>query len=85
MTTELAKKTKRKLTGVVVSDKSTKTVVVKVELKKMHSKYHKFVTNSNKFHAHDEKGEAKIGDTVTIIESRPRSALKRWELLSVVK
>ena len=51
----------------------------------MHSKYHKFVTNSNKFHAHDEKGEAKIGDTVTIIESRPRSALKRWELLSVVK
>ena len=84
MTTEV-KNTQRKLTGVVVSDKSTKTVVVKVELKKMHGKYQKFVTNSNKFHAHDEKGEAKIGDTVTIIESRPRSALKRWELLSVVK
>lgn len=79
------KTTKRKLTGVVVSDKATKTIVVKVERKTMHSKYHKFVSNSNKFHAHDEKEEAQIGNTVTIIESRPRSALKRWELLSVVK
>jgi len=85
MTTEVAKKTKRKLTGVVVSDKTAKTIVVKVELKKMHPKYHKFVTNTNKFHAHDEKGDAKMGDTVTIVESRPRSALKRWELLSVAK
>lgn len=79
------KTTKRKLTGVVVSDKATKTIVVKVERKTMHSKYHKFVSNSNKFHAHDEKEEAQIGNTVTIVESRPRSALKRWELLSVVK
>jgi small subunit ribosomal protein S17 len=79
------KTTKRKLTGVVVSDKATKTIVVKVERKTMHSKYHKFVTNSNKFHAHDETEQAQVGNTVTIIESRPRSALKRWELLSVVK
>ena len=77
--------TKRKLTGIVVSDKATKTIVVKVERKTMHAKYHKFVTNSNKFHAHDEKEAAQIGDTVTIIESRPRSALKRWELLSIAK
>jgi len=79
------KTTKRKLTGVVVSDKATKTIVVKVERKTMHAKYHKFVTNSNKFHAHDEKEQAQIGNTVTIVESRPRSALKRWELLSIVK
>ncbi len=76
---------KRKLTGIVVSDKATKTIVVKVERKTMHAKYHKFVSNSNKFHAHDEKEEAQAGDTVTIIESRPRSALKRWELLSIAK
>lgn len=82
--TEVAS-SKRKLTGIVVSDKATKTIVVKVERKTMHSKYHKFVSNSNKFHAHDEKEEAQVGDTVTIIESRPRSALKRWELLSISK
>lgn len=76
---------KRKLTGVVVSDKSTKTIVVKVDRKTMHPKYHKFVTQSKKFHAHDEKEQAKIGDAVTIIESRPRSALKRWELLTINK
>jgi len=77
--------TKRKLTGVVVSDKASKTIVVKVERKTMHSKYHKFVSNSNKFHAHDEQEQAQIGDTVTIVESRPRSALKRWELLTISK
>lgn len=82
---EVANKTKRKLTGIVVSDKASKTIVVKVERKTMHSKYHKFVNNTNKFHAHDEKEQAQIGNVVTIVESRPRSALKRWELLSIVK
>ena len=76
---------KRKVTGVVVSDKATKTIVVKVEQKKMHPKYHKFVNNSKKFHAHDEKEQAQVGNVVTIVESRPRSALKRWELVSIVK
>ncbi len=82
---ETTQKFKRKLTGVVVSDKSTKTIVVKVDRKTMHPKYHKFVTRSKKFHAHDESEKAEVGNTVTIIESRPRSALKRWELLTVVK
>lgn len=82
---ETTQKFKRKLTGVVVSDKSSKTIVVKVDRKTMHSKYHKFVTQSKKFHAHDENEKANVGDLVTIIESRPRSALKRWELLTVVK
>lgn len=85
MTSEVANKTKRTLTGVVVSDKSAKTIVVKVESRKMHSKYHKFVTNSKKFHAHDENEQASIGNIVTIVEAKPRSALKRWELVSIVK
>jgi len=76
---------KRTLTGEVVSDKATKTIVVKVERKTMHPKYNKFVTKTKKFHAHDEKSEAKLGDVVTIIESRPYSALKRWELASIQK
>jgi len=82
---EQAKKTKRTLSGVVVSDKSAKTVVVKVERKMMHPKYNKFVTKSKKYHAHDEGEKAKVGNMVTIVESKPYSALKRWELVSVVK
>jgi small subunit ribosomal protein S17 len=78
-------KFKRTLTGEVVSDKSTKTIVVKVDRKTMHPKYNKFVTKSKKYHAHDEKELASVGNVVTIIESKPYSALKRWELVSVVK
>jgi small subunit ribosomal protein S17 len=76
---------KRTLTGEVVSDKTAKTIVVKVDRKTMHPKYNKFVTQSKKYHAHDEKEEAKIGNTVTIIESKPFSKLKRWKLVSIVK
>ena len=76
---------KRELTGEVVSDKTTKTIVVRVERKTMHPKYNKFVTNSKKYHVHDEKEEASVGNLVTIIESRPFSKLKRWQLVSIVK
>jgi small subunit ribosomal protein S17 len=76
---------KRTLTGEVVSDKATKTVVVKVERKTMHPKYNKFVTTSKKYHVHDEKEQATIGNVVTIIESKPYSKLKRWELVSIQK
>ena len=76
---------KRTLTGEVVSDKATKTIVVKVERKTMHPKYNKFVTTSKKYHAHDEQGLGKVGNIVTIVESKPYSALKRWELVSIVK
>jgi small subunit ribosomal protein S17 len=76
---------KRTLTGEVVSDKTAKTIVVKVDRKTMHPKYNKFVTQSKKYHAHDDKEEAKIGNTVTIIESKPFSKLKRWKLVSIVK
>lgn len=76
---------KRTLTGEVVSDKSSKTVVVKVERKTMHAKYNKFVTTSKKYHVHDEKELASVGNVVTIIESKPYSKLKRWELVSILK
>ena len=76
---------KRTLTGEVVSDKTTKTIVVKVERKTMHPKYNKFVTTSKKYHVHDEKELASTGNLVTIIESRPYSKLKRWELVSIQK
>jgi small subunit ribosomal protein S17 len=76
---------KRTLTGEVVSDKTSKTIVVKVDRKTMHPKYNKFVTQSKKYHAHDEKEEASIGNIVTIIESKPFSKMKRWKLVSIVK
>jgi small subunit ribosomal protein S17 len=82
---EIANKTKRTLVGEVVSDKTTKTIVVKVERRTMHPKYSKFVTTSKKYHAHDESEQASVGQTVTIIESRPHSKLKRWELVSIQK
>ncbi|WP_408098198.1 30S ribosomal protein S17 [Peredibacter sp. HCB2-198] len=76
---------KRTLTGEVVSDKTSKTIVVRVERKTMHPKYNKFVTKSKKYHVHDEKEQASVGQTVTIIESKPYSKLKRWELVSITK
>lgn len=76
---------KRTLTGEVVSDKTAKTIVVRVERRTMHPKYSKFVTKSKKYHVHDEKEEASIGNLVTIIESKPYSKLKRWELVSIQK
>ncbi len=76
---------KRTLTGEVVSDKASKTIIVRVERKTMHPKYNKFVTKSKKYHVHDELENASLGNVVTIVESKPYSKLKRWELVSVVK
>lgn len=70
--------------GTVVSDKAAKTIVVKVTRRIRHPQYGKEVTISRKYHAHDEKGEAKMGDTVRIEECRPISRLKRWRLVEVV-
>lgn len=80
---EEIKKYKRKFTGVVVSDKSDKTIVVKVSRRFKHPRYSKFITKSKNYHAHDEKNTAAIGNTVTIIESKPYSKLKKWELMGV--
>ena len=71
--------------GEVVSNKMTKTIVVRVERRFPHPQYKKIVTAYKKFYAHDEKSEAKTGDTVCIEESRPLSKLKRWTLVKVVE
>jgi small subunit ribosomal protein S17 len=75
---------KRILQGVVVSDKNTKTVVVKVERRFLHPAMGKTVRRSKKYHAHDEKGEYKAGDVVRIQECRPLSKLKTWEVVERV-
>lgn len=73
---------KRVLTGVVVSDKANKTVVVRVERRVMHPVYKKFIMRSKKYAAHDETNAFKTGDLVRIEESRPMSKTKRWIVLA---
>ncbi|MFM7389398.1 MAG: 30S ribosomal protein S17 [Vampirovibrionales bacterium] len=75
----------RQLQGIVVSNKSDKTIVVRVERLQPHPKYGKVTAVSKKFHAHDEHNQCNIGDEVLITESRPLSRLKRWALASVVR
>jgi small subunit ribosomal protein S17 len=70
--------------GEVVSNKMTKTIVVRVERRFPHAQFKKIITSYKKFYAHDEKAEAKVGDTVRIEESRPLSKLKRWTLVEIV-
>ena len=72
----------RKLSGTVVSNKMTKTVVVRVDRKISHPKYKKQYISSKKYHAHDEKGEYQVGDKVWIQATRPMSATKRWKVIS---
>ena len=76
---------RRAIQGVVVSDKNAKTIVVLVETHKRHSKYGKRVKYGKKYYAHDENNEAKVGDTVTIMETRKLSATKRFRLVSIDK
>jgi small subunit ribosomal protein S17 len=71
--------------GVVVSTAGDKTAVVKVEERKKHPLYGKMITSSKKFHAHDEDNTAGVGDTVTIMETRPLSKLKRWRLVDIIE
>ena len=71
--------------GVVSSNKMDKTIVVAAERKVKHPIYGKFVKKTTKFHAHDEKNECSIGDTVKIMETRPLSKTKRWRLVEVVE
>ena len=76
---------KRVLTGVIVSDKTDKTVVVNVERKVKHPLYGKIIRRSKKYHAHDEGNEFKPGDTVRIEETRPISKTKTWRVLDRVR
>lgn len=81
--TEKNTRFKRKMDGVVVSDKNDKTIVVNATRRFKHRTYNKFVSKSKKYHAHDVDNKAKVGDMVTIIESRPHSKKKNWELLKI--
>ncbi|MBA2240411.1 MAG: 30S ribosomal protein S17 [Solirubrobacterales bacterium] len=71
--------------GTVVSDKADKTITVKVEIVRRHPSYEKIVRRSHTLHAHDERNDAGEGDTVRVVESRPRSRNKRWRLVEVVE
>jgi len=74
-------KTKKTFSGVVTSDKMDKTIVVKIDRYVKHPKYKKYYTISKKFHAHDEEGRFKIGDKVTIVETRPLSKTKKFKVV----
>src|SRR5258708_4743549 len=76
---------KQEKTGEVVSTKMAKTIVVEVTRRRAHPLYHRVVKKNKRFYAHDEKGDAKLGDIVRIIESRPLSKLKRWTLAEVIR
>jgi small subunit ribosomal protein S17 len=71
--------------GIVTSNKMDKTITVAVERKVKHPIYGKFVKKTTKFHAHDDKNECSIGDTVRIMETRPLSKTKRWRLDEVIE
>jgi len=79
------KSQQRAFKGTVVSDKMDKTVVVRVDRMKSHPKYGKRFLQSKKFHVHDEKGEAKIGDLVRFQEVRPLSKTKRWRITEITE
>ena len=84
-TTTLDRNLRKTRIGVVTSNKMTKTITVAVERKVKHPIYGKFVKKTTRFHAHDEKNEASIGDIVRIMETRPLSKTKRWRLVEVVE
>src|SRR6516164_11171636 len=85
MNTVTATGKRKQRVGEVVSNKMAKTIVVRVQRRFPHPQFKKIVTAYKKFYAHDEKAEAKVGDTVRIEESRPLSKLKRWKLVEVVE
>jgi small subunit ribosomal protein S17 len=76
---------RKERTGVVSSNKMDKTITVAVRWKEKHPIYGKFVNKTKKFHAHDEKNECNIGDTVKIMETRPLSKSKRWRLVQIIE
>jgi len=80
-----AKSPRKTRVGRVISDRQQKTVVVAVERKVAHALYGKQVAQTKKYYAHDEQGQAHLGDLVRIVETRPLSKLKRWRLLDIVE
>jgi small subunit ribosomal protein S17 len=83
--TQLDRGHRKERQGEVISNKMAKTIVVRVQRRFPHPQYKKVITAYSKFYAHDEKGEARVGDVVLIEETRPLSKLKRWRLTQVVE
>ena len=82
---EKNKRNRKTLVGTVVSDRMEKTIVIRIERRKLHPLYKKYITRTKKIKAHDEGNLCKIGDLVKVIESRPLSKDKRWNLLEVLE
>ena len=76
---------RKERTGVVTSNKMDKSIIVAIKWKEKHPIYGKFVNKTKKYHAHDEKNECNIGDTVRIMETRPLSKTKRWRLVQIIE
>lgn len=76
---------RKERTGVVISNKMDKSITVAIKWKEKHPIYGKFVNKTKKYHAHDEKNECGIGDTVKIMETRPLSKTKRWRLVQIIE
>ena len=80
-----ARSLRKTRTGRVVSDRQDKTIVVRIDRRAAHPLYRKVMTLTKKYYAHDENNEARVGDLVEIMETRPLSKLKRWRLVSVTQ
>jgi small subunit ribosomal protein S17 len=83
--TETARGRRKTAIGYVVSDKMEKTIVVELESRKSHALYGKIIRTTTKVKAHDENGDAGVGDRVSLMETRPLSATKRWRLVEVLE
>ena len=81
----MERRLRKERVGVVSSNKMDKTITVAVKWKEKHPIYGKFVNKTKKYHAHDEKNECNIGDTVRIMETRPLSRTKRWRLVTITE
>ncbi len=76
---------RKERTGLVISNKMDKSIVVQIERRYKHTVYGKYVKKTNKFVAHDEKNDCNIGDTVRIMETRPLSKIKNWRLVEIIE
>jgi small subunit ribosomal protein S17 len=83
--TKMEKRHRKTLVGTVVSNKMEKTIVIRIERRKLHPLYKKYITRTKKIKAHDEGNLCQIGDLVKVIESRPLSKDKHWSLLEVLE
>ena len=84
-TTEVVRQYRKVRDGIVVSNKMDKTIVISIVERVRHPKYAKFVQRTKKLYAHDEANDAKIGDRVRVMETRPMSKQKRWRLVEVLE